>query len=81
MHIKTPSNIIYSFILLNYIVTSFQVIQNNENLMQGHETMPNQTIDIKISEPQKIRQGWYKVLCYKIDVTILEDGQLCPKGS
>ena len=48
--------------------------------MQIHETTLNQTVDVGVSEPQKIRQGWSMVLCYKIDITILEEGQHYPKG-
>ena len=51
-----------------------------ENLIHGHDEMPNQTIDINIPEYQTIKQGWSKVLSYKIDISILEEGQLCPKG-
>ena len=51
-----------------------------ENLLHGHEEMPNRTIDIVIPEYQSIKQGWSKVLSYKIDITILENGSICPKG-
>ena len=42
--------------------------------------MPNKTIDIIIPEYQSIKQGWSKVLSYKIDITILEDGSMSPQG-
>ena len=51
-----------------------------ENLIQGHEEMPNKTIDINIPEYQSIKQGWGKNLSYKIDITILENGSIRPKG-
>ena len=51
-----------------------------ENLIQGHEEMPNKTIHINIPEYQSIKQGWSKILSYKIDITILENGAICPKG-
>ena len=51
-----------------------------ENLLHGHEEMPNKTIDIAIPEYQSIKQGWSKVLSYKIDITILENGSICPQG-
>ena len=52
-----------------------------ENLLHGHEEMPNKTIDIAIPEYQSIKQGWSKVLSYKIDITILENGSICPQGT
>jgi hypothetical protein len=51
-----------------------------ENLIQVHDEMPNQTIDINIPEYQTIKQGWSKVLSYKIDITILEEMQMSSKG-
>ena len=58
-----------------------QVIQDREeNLLHGHDEMPNKTIDIVIPEYQSIKQGWSKVLSYKIDITILEDGSMSPQG-
>ena len=42
--------------------------------------MPNQTIDINIPECQTLKQGWGKVLSYKVDVAIVEDGNTFAKG-
>ena len=42
--------------------------------------MPNQTIDISIPECQNLKQGWGKVLSYKVDVAIVEDGNTFAKG-
>ena len=42
--------------------------------------MLSQQIDINIPEYQTIKQGWNKVLSYKIDISILENGQMSSKG-
>ena len=68
-------------ILTSYYKNLLQVRMSvTENLIQGHDEMPNHTIDINIPEYQTIKQGWSKVLSYKIDISILEEGQLCPNG-
>ena len=57
------------------------MIQDREdNLLHGRDDLPNKTIDIIIPEYQSIKQGWGKVLSYKIDISILEHGSMTPQG-